>query len=119
MPWIILQLVLTSDNFAKATGIHRPNNSMEETVAYRRMLVRLQLGRNSKMKTLLTSNIFSGAPIKQMEVPGCIKAEPMTKALTLQFMNGLGHSLTSVEYVLYIPLARGGFTRKSLVSVRI
>lgn len=23
-----------------------------------------------------------------MEVPGCIKAGPMTKALTLQFMNG-------------------------------
>lgn len=39
-----------------------------------------------------------------MEVTGCIKAEPMTIALTLQFMNGLGHSLASVEYVLYIPL---------------
>jgi len=59
-----------------------------------------------------TPTSFRVAPIKQMEVPGRIKAEPMTKALTLQFMNGLGHSLTLVEYVLYIPLARGGFTRK-------
>lgn len=40
-----------------------------------------------------------------MEVPGRIQAEPMTKALTLQFMNGLGHSLTSVEYAFYILLA--------------
>lgn len=54
-----------------------------------------------------------------MEVPGRIKVGPMTKALTLQFMNGLGHSLTSVEYALYIPLARGGFIRKDLVSVQI
>lgn len=42
-----------------------------------------------------------------MEGSGRIKAEPMTKTLTLQFMNGLGHSLTLVEYVLYIHLQAG------------
>lgn len=38
-----------------------------------------------------------------MEVPGRIHAGPITKALTLQFMNGLGHSLTSVEYAFISP----------------
>ena len=53
------------------------------------MLVRVQLERNSKMKALLPSNIFSGSSDKSNgKEQGCIKAGPMTKALTLQFMNG-------------------------------
>ena len=53
------------------------------------MLVRIQLERNSKMKTLLPSNIFSGSSDKSNgKEQGRIKAGPMTKALTLQFMNG-------------------------------
>ena len=55
------------------------------------MLVQIQLERNSKMKTLLPSNIFSGSSDKlNGKEQGCIKAGPMTKALTLQFMNGFG-----------------------------
>ena len=41
------------------------------------------------MKTLLPSNIFSGSSDKSNgRGQGRIKAGPMTKALTLQFMNG-------------------------------
>ena len=48
MPWIILQSVLTSDNFAKATDIFIAQIiQVVETAAYRRMLVRIQLERLS------------------------------------------------------------------------
>ena len=47
MPWIILQSVLTSDNFAKEPTFIAQIIQVVETAAYRRMLVRIQLERLS------------------------------------------------------------------------
>ena len=79
------------------------------------MLVQIQLERNSKMKTLLPSNIFSGSSDKSNgKEQGRIKAWPMTKALTIQFMNGFrahphfgGKAHTSPSVGLAVPFESG------------